>query len=120
VRQRVQALNLFLHDLYHEQMILRDGVGPRGLVLGNANFRPAMQGIDLPHVVYGHICGIDIVRAEHGAFKVLEDNARTPSGVSYDRDGRARGSPRGHRMHRHRRSAERGACTASSTGSSAS
>jgi uncharacterized circularly permuted ATP-grasp superfamily protein len=83
VRQRVQALNLFLHDVYHEQGILRDGVVPADLVLGNANYRPAMQGIDLAHGVYVHICGIDIVRDEHGVFKVLEDNARTPSGVSY-------------------------------------
>jgi uncharacterized circularly permuted ATP-grasp superfamily protein len=83
VQQRVHALNLFLHDLYHGQRILRDGVVPRDLVLGNANFRPAMQEIDLPHGVYVHICGIDIVRDEGGAFKVLEDNARTPSGVSY-------------------------------------
>jgi uncharacterized circularly permuted ATP-grasp superfamily protein len=83
VRQRVSALNHFLHDIYHEQKILRDGVVPPELVRGNANFRPLMQGVDLPHGVYVHICGIDIVRDEQGAFKVLEDNARTPSGVSY-------------------------------------
>ena len=83
VRQRVAALNLFLHDVYHEQRILKDGIVPPELVLGNANYRPAMQGVDLPHGVYVHICGIDIVRDEHGALKVLEDNARTPSGVSY-------------------------------------
>jgi uncharacterized circularly permuted ATP-grasp superfamily protein len=83
VRQRVSALNLFLHDVYHEQRILKDGIVPPELVLGNANFRPAMQGVELPHGVYVHICGIDIVRDEQGAFKVLEDNARTPSGVSY-------------------------------------
>ena len=83
VRQRVSALNAFLHDVYHEQKILKDGVVPPELVRGNANFRPAMQGVDLPHGVYVQICGIDIVRDEHGAFKVLEDNARTPSGVSY-------------------------------------
>ncbi|HYZ27283.1 MAG TPA: circularly permuted type 2 ATP-grasp protein [Geminicoccaceae bacterium] len=83
VRQRVSALNAFLHDVYHEQTILKDGVVPPELVRGNANFRPAMQGVDLPHGVYVQICGIDIVRDEHGAFKVLEDNARTPSGVSY-------------------------------------
>jgi uncharacterized circularly permuted ATP-grasp superfamily protein len=83
VQQRVQALNLFLHDLYHGQMILQDRVVPPELVLGNANFRPAMQGLDLPQGVYVHICGIDIVRDEQGAFRVLEDNARTPSGVSY-------------------------------------
>ena len=83
VQQRVHALNLFLHDLYHGQRILQDGVVPPELVLGNANFRPVMQGFDPPHGVYVHICGIDIVRDEHGAFRVLEDNARTPSGVSY-------------------------------------
>jgi uncharacterized circularly permuted ATP-grasp superfamily protein len=83
VRQRVSALNAFLHDVYHEQEILHDGIVPPELVLGNGNFRPAMQGVELPHGVYVHICGIDIVRDEQGAFRVLEDNARTPSGVSY-------------------------------------
>jgi uncharacterized circularly permuted ATP-grasp superfamily protein len=83
VRQRVSAINAFLHDIYHEQKILKDGIVPSELVLGNANFRPAMHGVDLPHGVYVHICGIDIVRDDQGAFKVLEDNARTPSGVSY-------------------------------------
>jgi uncharacterized circularly permuted ATP-grasp superfamily protein len=83
VRQRVGALNLFLHDVYHEQRILHDRIVPPELVLGNANFRPAMQGVELPHGVYVHICGIDIVRDEEGVFRVLEDNARTPSGVSY-------------------------------------
>jgi uncharacterized circularly permuted ATP-grasp superfamily protein len=83
VRQRVSALNAFLHDVYHEQEILHDGIVPPELVLGNGNFRPAMQGVELPHGVYVHICGIDIVRDEQGVFRVLEDNARTPSGVSY-------------------------------------
>jgi uncharacterized circularly permuted ATP-grasp superfamily protein len=83
VKQRVRALNLFLHDVYHEQRILRDRIVPPELVLGNANFRKAMEGIDLPKGVYVHICGIDIVRDDQGAFRVLEDNARTPSGVSY-------------------------------------
>ena len=57
VKQRVAALNLLLHDLYHEQKILRDGVIPAELVLGNANYRPLMRGIDLPHGTYVNICG---------------------------------------------------------------
>jgi uncharacterized circularly permuted ATP-grasp superfamily protein len=83
VCQRVAALNLLLHDLYHGQRILKDGVIPAELVLGNANYRPAMEGLDLPHGTYVHVSGTDIVRDGAGAFLVLEDNARTPSGVSY-------------------------------------
>jgi uncharacterized circularly permuted ATP-grasp superfamily protein len=83
VCQRVAALNHLLHDIYHEQHVLKDGVIPTELVLGNANYRPAMQGIDLPHGTYVHVCGTDIVRDGAGTFLVLEDNARTPSGVSY-------------------------------------
>ena len=83
VIQRVTALNAFLHDIYHDQHILNDGTVPPDLVLGNANFRPAMQGFDLPFHTYVHICGTDIVRDQQGRFMVLEDNARTPSGVSY-------------------------------------
>jgi uncharacterized circularly permuted ATP-grasp superfamily protein len=83
VCQRVAALNHFLHDIYHDQEILRDGVVPAELVLGNANYRPAMQGLDLPHGTYVHVCGIDLVRDGTGTYRVLEDNARTPSGVSY-------------------------------------
>ena len=83
VIQRVTALNAFLHDIYHDQHILHDGTVPEDLVLGNANYRPAMQGFDLPFHTYVHICGTDIVRDQTGRFMVLEDNARTPSGVSY-------------------------------------
>ena len=83
VVQRVTAINLFLHDIYHRQTILADGVVPRALVLGNVNYRPEMRGLDLPCGTYVHICGIDIVRDAAGGFLVLEDNARTPSGVSY-------------------------------------
>ena len=83
VRQRVQALNLFLHDVYHEQKILRDGVVPRALVLGNPGYCAAMRGVDVPLGTYVHVCGTDIVRDETGRWLVLEDNARTPSGVSY-------------------------------------
>jgi uncharacterized circularly permuted ATP-grasp superfamily protein len=81
--QRVTALNLLLHDIYHDQKIMRDGVVPADLVMGHSCYRPAMQGIDNPHGTYIHICGIDIVRDEDGRFLVLEDNGRTPSGVSY-------------------------------------
>ena len=83
VTQRVTALNLLLDDLYHEQKILKDRVIPTELVLGNTNFRPEMRGIALRHKAYVNICGIDIVRDGEGTFQVLEDNARTPSGVSY-------------------------------------
>ncbi len=81
--QRVSALNHFLHDIYHEQHILKDGIVPAELVLKNSNFRPEMRGVDLPHRTYVAICGIDLVRDGEGVFRVLEDNARTPSGVSY-------------------------------------
>ncbi|MBV8615126.1 MAG: circularly permuted type 2 ATP-grasp protein [Acetobacteraceae bacterium] len=83
VTQRIAAINLLLDDIYHRQLILKDGVLPRELVLGNPHYRPQMQGVDLPHRTYAHISGIDLVRDENGAFLVLEDNVRTPSGVSY-------------------------------------
>ena len=83
VTQRVKALNLFLHDVYHDRKILRDGVVPAGLVLGNACYRPEMVGLDLPCGTYIHINGTDIVRDRQGEFLVLEDNGRSPSGVSY-------------------------------------
>ena len=83
LRQRIKALNKFLHDIYHAQEILRDGVIPSDRVLNNSQYRPIMQGIDIPNGVYAHIAGIDIVRAGAGEFYVLEDNLRVPSGVSY-------------------------------------
>jgi uncharacterized circularly permuted ATP-grasp superfamily protein len=83
VIQRVSALNLLLDDLYHRRRIIADGVLPADLVFGNANYRPIMQDLDLPHKTYVNICGIDIIRDDAGQFLVLEDNARTPSGVSY-------------------------------------
>lgn len=83
VIQRVTALNLLLDDLYHDQKILKDGVIPADLVLGNVNFRPSMRGVAVPHKAYVNICGTDIIRGRDGSFRVLEDNARTPSGVSY-------------------------------------
>ena len=81
--QRITAINLLLDDIYHDQQVLRDGVVPADLILGNHNYRPEMRGVDLPHKAYVNICGTDIVRDEKGTFLVLEDNARTPSGVSY-------------------------------------
>jgi uncharacterized circularly permuted ATP-grasp superfamily protein len=87
LRQRVTALNMFLHDVYHEQHILKAGVIPKEQVIHNAQFRPEMVGVDVPMDIYAHIAGIDIVRATHGEntgeFFVLEDNLRVPSGVSY-------------------------------------
>ena len=83
VIQRVTALNAFLWDIYHDRAILRDGIVPEALVLGNPNYRPEMIGLNVPHRTYVHVCGTDIIRDETGAFLVLEDNARTPSGVSY-------------------------------------
>jgi uncharacterized circularly permuted ATP-grasp superfamily protein len=81
--QRVTALNLFLGDIYGKAQIIKDGVVPAELIYGNANYRPEMQDFPVPHGTYVHVCGIDIIRDEHGDFRVLEDNARTPSGVSY-------------------------------------
>ena len=83
VKQRVQALNQFLHDIYHERRIIKEGIIPAALVLGNPNYRPEMEGFPIRFGTYVHICGIDLVRDRHGTFCVLEDNARTPSGVSY-------------------------------------
>ena len=83
LKQRVQALNFFLHDIYHEQRILKAGILPPELVLQNSQFRPEMVGTDVPGNIYAHIAGIDIVRAGAGEYYVLEDNLRVPSGVSY-------------------------------------
>ena len=81
--QRVKALNAFLHDIYHEGEICKAGIVPADMVYNNAAYRPEMHGVDLPHKVYAHIAGIDIVRVSETEFYVLEDNLRTPSGVSY-------------------------------------
>ncbi len=83
VKQRIKAMNLFLWDVYHDRKILKDGVIPADLVLGNSNYRPEMVGYDPPCGAYIHIGGTDIIRDPRGDFFVLEDNARTPSGVSY-------------------------------------
>ncbi|WP_375286869.1 circularly permuted type 2 ATP-grasp protein [Sphingomonas sp.] len=81
--QRVEAINAFLDDIYGERRILAEGVLPPDLILGNPQFRPEIAGIRPPHGVWAHICGIDLVRTGPDEFFVLEDNARTPSGVSY-------------------------------------
>lgn len=81
--QRLTAMNLFLDDIYHHRKILKDGVVPPELVLKNDHYRPEMEGVDLKHGTYIHICGVDIIRDQEGQFRVLEDNGRTPSGVSY-------------------------------------
>jgi uncharacterized circularly permuted ATP-grasp superfamily protein len=83
LKQRVRALNSFLHDIYHDQQILKAGVIPPEQVLCNSQYRPEMQGVDVPSDIYAHIAGIDIVRDDTGEFLVLEDNLRVPSGVSY-------------------------------------
>jgi uncharacterized circularly permuted ATP-grasp superfamily protein len=83
LRQRVQALNLFLHDVYHDRRILREGIIPEELVLQSKCYRPEMIGFDPPGKQYIHIVGSDLVREPSGSFLVLEDNGRTPSGVSY-------------------------------------
>ena len=83
LRQRVQALNAFLHDIYHAQDILAAGRIPREMIEHNSQYRPIMQGVDLPFATYASIAGIDIVRAGAGEHYVLEDNLRVPSGVSY-------------------------------------
>jgi uncharacterized circularly permuted ATP-grasp superfamily protein len=83
LKQRVQALNLFIDDLYHERKILRDGIIPTDLVLSASGFRPECVGLDPPGGIWCHITGTDLVRGADGKFYVLEDNLRCPSGVSY-------------------------------------
>jgi uncharacterized circularly permuted ATP-grasp superfamily protein len=83
LRQRVCALNRFLHDIYHGQEILKEGLVPAEQVLTNDAYQVAMLGLELPNHVYCHVAGIDLVRHDDGKYYVLEDNLRTPSGVSY-------------------------------------
>ena len=83
IKQRVKALNAFLHDIYHDQEIIKAGIIDSRQVLDNVLYRKEMQGLDLPNQVYAHIAGIDLVRVAENDFFVLEDNLRTPSGVSY-------------------------------------
>ncbi|MCF7983549.1 MAG: circularly permuted type 2 ATP-grasp protein [Thiohalocapsa sp.] len=83
LKQRVQALNLFIDDLYHDQKIVADGVFPAEVLAKSANFRPQCVGVDPPLGIWAHVCGSDLVRDGDGTLYVLEDNLRVPSGVSY-------------------------------------
>src|SRR5712672_4061727 len=83
LEQRVKAINLYIRDVYTRREILRAGVVPEDLVFQNPVFRPEMNGQRVPHDIYVHVAGIDVVRVDAATFYVLEDNARTPSGVSY-------------------------------------
>lgn len=83
IKQRLLALNLFLKDIYSTQQILKDGVMPASLIASCPHYIREVAGISVPHDIYTHISGIDLIRGEDGTFYVLEDNLRTPSGVSY-------------------------------------
>lgn len=83
IEQRVRALNAFMHDIYHRQEILKAGRIPKELILQNSAFVPEMVGVDPARGIYSHIIGVDLVRTGEDDFYVLEDNTRTPSGVSY-------------------------------------
>src|SRR5688572_18699694 len=87
--QRILALNLFCQDIYHEQRILRERVIPAELIYGARMFRREMFGVNVPKNIYIHICGTDLIRNREGQYFVLEDNGRTPSGVSYVLENRA-------------------------------
>jgi uncharacterized circularly permuted ATP-grasp superfamily protein len=87
--QRITALNLFCQDIYHEQHILRERVIPPELIYGAKMFRREMFHVNVPRNIYMHICGTDLVRDKRGQYFVLEDNGRTPSGVSYVLENRA-------------------------------
>ncbi len=81
--QRITAINLFLHDIYHDQHILNDKIVPRDLVQSCKHFRTEMQGVTIPRQIYTSVVGTDLIRLPNGSFAVLEDNLRVPSGVSY-------------------------------------
>lgn len=83
LKQRITALNMFIHDVYNEQHILRDGIIPRELILSAASYRAVCAGLQPPRGIWCHITGTDLVRDKDGCFYVLEDNLRCPSGVSY-------------------------------------
>ncbi|QAY65027.1 circularly permuted type 2 ATP-grasp protein [Paenibacillus protaetiae] len=88
VKQRIRALNAFIHDIYHSQRIVSDGIIPRSMIVSNTYFRPEMAGMDVPGGVYITASGIDLIRDEKGQYYVLEDNLRSPSGFSYLFKGR--------------------------------
>jgi len=83
LKQRITALNLFLHDIYHEQNILKDRIIPREMISSCKHFRREFMNFNVPRNIYAHVCGTDLIRDRNGTYLVLEDNLRTPSGVSY-------------------------------------
>jgi uncharacterized circularly permuted ATP-grasp superfamily protein len=83
IKQRLKALNLFIKDIYHDQFIIKDGIIPGELIYSCPNFLREMKGVKVPYDIYVHISGVDLIRNNDGEFYVLEDNLRTPSGVSY-------------------------------------
>ncbi len=83
IKQRLKALNLFLKDIYNEQQILKDGIVPAALIASCPHYTREVFGIKVPYDIYVHISGIDLIRGDDGTFYILEDNLRTPSGVSY-------------------------------------
>jgi uncharacterized circularly permuted ATP-grasp superfamily protein len=83
IKQRIKALNIFLRDIYHDQFIIKDGVIPAALIHSCPGFLREMVNVNVPFDIYTHISGIDLIRDSDGSFYVLEDNLRTPSGVSY-------------------------------------
>ncbi len=87
--QRITALNLFLHDIYHEQKILKERIIPPPYVLSARHFRREFMGFNVPKDIYVHICGTDLIRERDGGYLVLEDNLRCPSGASYMLENRA-------------------------------
>lgn len=89
LKQRLQALNLFIDDLYHDQKIIKDGIIPEFVLKQSTNYRKECEGITPKFGVWAHICGTDLVRAGDGEFYVLEDNLRVPSGVSYMLENRS-------------------------------
>ncbi len=87
--QRIIALNYFCQDIYHDQRILREKIIPAELIYGAKSFRREMFGVNVPKNIYIHVCGTDLIRGSDGKYYVLEDNGRTPSGVSYVLENRA-------------------------------
>ena len=83
IKQRLKALNLFLKDIYHNQFIIKDGVVPAEMIYSCPHYLREMQNFNVPYDIYVHISGIDLIRNNDGSFYILEDNLRTPSGVSY-------------------------------------
>jgi len=83
IKQRLKALNIFLKDVYHHQFIIKDGIIPAALIYSSPCYLREMMNVDVPFDIYTHISGIDLIRDHDGSYYVLEDNLRTPSGVSY-------------------------------------